>query len=237
MITFDGHDLESIAIVGSPSVTAANFANTLVEVPARDGSVVRGTRLGDPSVSMTIAIVGTDAERRRKVSTLLSWLRVDGAKHLVTPDDSSVYWLALPSGSLDMERLLGGETSVLAFDLVEPAAYGARRSVTVSGTATTFEVGGTYPTMPSFSGTVARDSSSHLWGIRLDGGDFVHVDTGTTANRSIVVDCAERTCKVGGTAKLPTLDSDWLSLAPGTHTVVRDNGTGNVTLTWLERWL
>lgn len=237
MISFDGHDLESVAIVGGPSITAARFSNALVDVPARDGSVLRSTRLGDASITIPIAIIGTDFERRRKLSTLLSWLKVDVAKHLVTPDDASVYWLALPSGTLDMRRLVRGETSNLAFDLVEPAAFGAQQSVVVGGDATTFTVGGTYPTRPSFSGTAARNASSHLWGIRLDGGDYFHIDTGTTANRSIVVDCAERTCKVGGSPRLPTLDSDWFELSVGTHSIVRDNGTGSVTLTWLERWL
>lgn len=238
MISFDGHDLESIAIVGRPGITAANFANTLVEVPAKDGSVVRGTRLGDPAISFSIAIVGTDFERRRKLSTLLSWLRVDGAKHLVTPDDGSVYWLALPSGGLDMERLIMGETSVLAFDLVEPAAFGAQRTATVpSGGSVTVEVGGTYPTAPTVNGTVTRNSSSLVWGIRLDGGDFIHVQTGSSSGRTVAIDCAARTCKVSGAAKLPTLDSDWLVLAPGTHALENDQGTGSCTVKWIERWL
>jgi hypothetical protein len=117
-------------------------------------------------------------------------------------------------------------------------AYGAARTVTVpSGGSVEFNVGGTYKTMPRITANAARDSSSLVWGLRLDGGDFVHVATGSNAVKSVLIDCAERICTVAGAVALPTLDSDWLELEPGTHTLAMDNGTGAATVVFTERWL
>lgn len=238
MITFDGHDLESIAIVGPPNITSADFSADLSEVPARDGSIIRGTRLRSPSISMPIAIVGTDYERRRKLSMLISWLKVDGPRRLVIPDDESVYWMAVPSGTLDMARRTNRETATLTFVLAEPAAYGSEMSATIpSGGSVEIEVGGTYPTAPIINGTVTRSASSLVWGVRLDDEDFIHIETGANAGRVVAIDCVERACTVSGNAKLPTLDSDWLVLFPGHHVLENDQGTGEATVRWIERWL
>ena len=238
MILFDGHDLKSVMVVGDPEITWHTFSPETVDVPGRDGTVVRDVTLGPASVSMAVAFDGEAPERRHKLSILGSWLRVDGARPLVLPDTPDRYYLAVPDGALDMRRVIRGELSRLSFKITEPAAYGKRRSVTVpSGGVVEVVVGGTYPTGMSIEGTVTRDATSKVWGIRLDEGDFIHLDTGYDSARSVEIDTDGRTAKVSGSATLPTMDSDWLRLEVGKHTLRNDEGTGDVTVSWIERWL
>lgn len=50
-------------------------------------------------------------------------------------------------------------------------------------------------------------------------------------------DSATRTVTFGGESTIPTLDSDWPVLEPGTHTVSNTSGSGASTVTWIERWV
>ena len=239
-VIFDGHDLGTLFTCGDPDMSILDFRPDLETVPGRNGSAFLGSTLGDASVAFKITVTGASAAGRRAAfSTLGSWLLVDEPKHLVLPDTPDRYYLAVPSGSLDIERYVDGETAVLSFDLVDPVAYSVtERTVTVpSGGSVTFDVGGTYPASPRVQATAVRSSSSLLWGIKLDGGDYMHVATGSASGRAVVADCASHTLTVSNSAALMTVDSDWLELAPGSHTLSMDNGTGAATVTFRERWL
>lgn len=238
MILYDGHDLESVMVVGDPEITWHTFSPETVDVPGRDGTVVRDVTLGPASVSMAVAVEGEASERRHRLSILGSWLRVDSARPLVLPDTPDRYYLAVPDGALDMRRAIRGELSRLTFRITEPAAYGKRQNVTVpSGGTAQVVVGGTYPTGMKIEGAVTRNSSSNVWGIRLDEGDFIHIDTGSNSSRAISIDTDSRVAKVSGSVALPTLDSDWLHFDVGKHTLRNDQGAGSVTVSWVERWL
>lgn len=241
MLTYDGHDIESLFAAGSPTFLWHSSAPDYVDVPGRDGAAVRGSRFAVANVSFTVAAFGSLAERRAALSTLGGWLDVDGPRALVLPDTPDRRYMAVPSGALAVERHIDCDTAVLAFDVVEPAAYGSTRSATVpSGGQVTVTVDGTYPTAPAiYAASAVRDASSLAWGIRLDGGDFVHIDTGSASARRVDIDCGTRTSTITAsrTAKLLTLDSDWLSMEPGSHVLKMDEGTGAATVTWTERWL
>lgn len=241
MLSFGGHDLESLFKCGNPVLTWHNSVPDYIEVPGRDGAAVRGSRFGLSTVSFAIAAIGTAAARRAALSTLGSWLDVDAPARLVLPDTPDRYYMAMPSGPVQMTRGCGAEMAALAFDIVEPAAYGATRTATVpSGGSVTITVNGTYPTAPKiYAASAVRDSSALVWGIRMDSGDFVHLDTGTASARRVDIDCAARTSTITAsrTAKLLTLDSDWLVMKPGSHVLQMDKGTGAATVTWVERWL
>ena len=84
--------------------------------------------------------------------------------------------------------------------------------------------------------SAVRNSSSLVWGVKVDNADFVHVATGSSSSRKVEIDSEKRICKVANAIALPTLDSDWIVLEPGAHTVAMDNGTGAATLSWVERW-
>ena len=149
-----------------------------------------------------------------------------------------ISYKAIPNGSMPIDSFTNADSVVVSFRLLEAAAYGDTVTKTVpSGGSLTFTVDGTYPTKPTITANAARDGSSQVWGLRLDNGDFLHVATGSESARDVVLDCENRTLTVQGAVALPTLDSDWFELAPGTHTLTMDKGTGAATVTYKERWL
>ena len=114
--------------------------------------------------------------------------------------------------------------------------YGDTHTVTVpSAGSVSFIVKGSYPTAPTIHAQSANVSSSTVWGLRLDETDFIHVQLSEASE--VAIDCDKRTCLVGSDVKLPTLDSDWIHLTNGHHTLRNDQGTGACTVTWTERWL
>jgi predicted phage tail component-like protein len=237
-VMYDGHDFDEIGLTGDPQLSILASAPTYADASAVDGRPVTGMRFDGWTAAFTILVEGDAATRRQKLSTLGMWLDVDGPRKLVLPDTPERYYMAVPEGGIDLRRAIAAEYGQLVFTIVEPAAYGAEKSVTVpSGGSVSFVVGGTYPTRPTVTASAVRNSSSQVWGLRLDEGDFVHIATGSASARAIVLDNAARTLSVAGSAAIPTLDSDWLEFAPGPHTLRMDNGTGAATVKWIERWL
>lgn len=238
MILFDGHDLETLFVCGDPVININNSAPSYQDSESRNGAVVIGKRWDVSTVTFSIGVTGDAHTRREKLSTLASWLDVDEPKKLVIPDTPDWYYLAIPDGGVELTRGIGGEIGQLNFTIVEPAAYGEEKTATVpSGGSASITVGGTFPTRPTIAASAVRNSSSLVWGVRLDEGDYIHIPTGSALARTVAVDCDARTSTVQGSVVLPTLDSDWLELAPGTHTLRMDNGTGAATVKWRERWL
>ena len=240
-LLYDGHDLETIGICGDPSFTFANYRATTEDMESANGEHFIGSKIAAGSVSFHVAIFGSANERRRKISTLASWLNVDEPKQLVLPDTPGWYYLAVPDGGIEISEHMNPERFVLTFKLTDPIAYGVEeKSVAISyGGSKTFYVGGTAPTKPYFNRTiVSPDKTTKQWGWRLDGQDVFILDFGTTSNRYIQADFEKRVSYVGNALKLPTLDSDWFELTPGVHTIENHIGGGtSVMLRWHERWL
>jgi len=239
-LSFDGHDLESLFTCGEPQISILDAQPDLREVGGRNGAAFVGMTYGTASVAFDIAALGDAATRRAAFSTLGAWLMVDEPKALVLPDTPDRYYLAVPSGALDLSRAIDAELTQLAFELTDPVAYGATRTATLGSSGTVdITVGGTAPTMLNVTATSAyRDSTSLVWGVQVDNGDYAHVATGSNAARKVVINGDNRSCTLTGnnTPIVMTKDSDWLVLEPGAHTVTRDNGTGTATLSWTERW-
>lgn len=238
-LIFDGHDFATLFAFGDPKIKILDSKPVLEQVSGRNGEAFIGMTYGSSEVTFSIGVSGAAADRRAAFSTLGSWLDVDEPKHLVLPDTPDRYYLAVPKGSVDLERCVNADTAKVTFKLVDPIAYGATKTATVpaAGGEVEITVGGTAPTRPAIAASSAvRDASALIWGISLDSTTFVHVATGSGSSRAVEFDCSERTCTVANAVALPTLDSDWLILTPGTHTLTRDYGTGAATVTWVERW-
>lgn len=236
-VIFDGHDLSELFDIGNPEITIANAMPDMRETSGRNGSIFVGTKYGNSTVKFAFAVNGSPDERRDALSILGMWLNVDEPKKLVLPDTPDRFYMAVPKGAITLNRAIGAEHASLTFELVDPVAYGREVEFTVpSGGSVTFHVGGTAATKPTIEANAIRDASSLVWGLRLDDGDFVHVATGSSSAKPVSIDCDERTSTVDGSVALPTLDSDWLVLTPGEHTLRMDNGAGAATVTWRERW-
>lgn len=236
---FDGHDLNSLFVVSRPSFETFAPNRAFQDVLGRDGTVYMGGSLIGGNISVKLSVIRkTPAQRREDLSTLFMWLDVDEPKWLVMDDQPDISYKAIPSGDMPIDSFTNADSVVVNFRLLEAAAYGDTVTKTVpSGGSLTFTVDGTYPTKPTITANAARDGSSQVWGLKLDNGAFLHVATGSASARDVVLDCENRTLTVQGAVALPTLDSDWFELAPGTHTLVMDKGTGAATVTYKERWL
>lgn len=235
---FNGKNLETLFTIGDQQFSVLNSVVTSIDVPGRDGTIVRERTFGPSSVSFTIAKKGTVEERRQAFSTLGQWLNVTEPKNLQLPG-STLYYKAVPSGTVDIERTMDADVATLTFDIVDPAAYGQTKTATVpSGGNVSITVGGTYPTYPTIAASAAvRDSSSKTWGVRKQTGEYLCVDTGSDSSRAINFNGSTRKCTVAGATKVPTITSTWFSLPPGTHTITNHLGSGATTITWVERWL
>lgn len=238
-VSFDGVTLTDFYEVMSERGAASVDVQT-VDVSGRDGRIVRGATYGGPKITLVVAVGQMDRgdllRERRRLSSLFS---ARTPRRLQFGDDDGLYYMAVPTGEPKWTQYVRTATFEVALLVPSPAMYGKEVSVTVpSGGTAALEVGGTYPTMPRIvASSAVRNSSSGVWGVRLDEGDFMHVVTGSSSSRALVLDCAEAACTVAGSPALMTLDSDWLELEPGHHALRMDQGTGAATVTWTERWL
>lgn len=237
-LSFDSHNLESLFICGDPQFSILNsqpnFAKSSV-----NGSVFTGMKYGMSTVSFTIAATGTVSERHQKFSTLGAWLYVDSPKMLILPDTPDRYYHAVSQGALDVQRCFDGDYATLTFELTESMAYAISEESTPSENGkATFTIGGTAPTYVRVSSSEATpDEYESLWGVIADlttssyGPDV----NGKISGQTVIIDSENRTF-YNGYYTQPNLESDWLLLTPGKHTVTRNFGGGEFRVWWRNRW-
>lgn len=235
-VVFDGvvlSDMYTVLVRRGLSYHEVAYEN----IPGRDGVAVTSSDLVPPELSL-VFVIGPSEDPTAAVRELSAILDVREPRELRIGEDGGLSYMALPSGSRTWRRVGSSSSVEVPFLIVDAAMHGDERSATVpSGGSVTFSVGGTYPTRPKIEATAAvRNSSSGQWGIRLDGGDYIRFEFGSNTSRTVVADCQARTAKVAGATAIPTLQSDWLELTPGEHTLQMDQGTGAATVTWRERW-
>ncbi|MBQ9058519.1 MAG: phage tail family protein [Atopobiaceae bacterium] len=234
---FDNHNLEDLLVLGSPSFNIINSVPNTIDVSSRDGELVQEVRYGSSSITFQAAVVGTNTEKRNKLSQLAMWLDVDEPKRLVLPDTPDRYYLAIPDGSLEIRRLIDADFFVVTFRITEPAAYGAEQSITIpSGGSTSFSVDGTYKTALKVTCAQATGNANNLWGVRLDNGIVMRCEL-PISSCAITLDSESRTCRANNTNTQITLASDWFFASPGTHSIKNDVGSGECVVSWTERWL
>lgn len=237
---FDGIDYSGVFDVEGVSMNALPGTTPDLRFAAgRDGAALAGNVLAPMEIRVRARLSTRFVDAReiqRAWADAAAAMRTEEPRRLsLTPDR---YRMAVLSGDSALEFKTYSATAELVFLCPDPVAYGVERTVTVpSGGSAEFVVGGTYRAAPAIAANAVRDATSLVWGLKLDGGDFVHVATGNASARSVAIDCGARTCRVAGAAALPTLDSDWLKLAPGRHVLAMDEGTGAATVTFAERWL
>jgi hypothetical protein len=164
-----------------------------------------------------------------------------GERVLTLPDEPDLYRMATASLTDNVQAPLVPPVEFsVEFVCHDPVAYGDEHSVTIpSGGSVEFEVGGTLPAVGIgvVAASAVRNSSSGVWGVRFDEGDFMHVALPSSSSRKVEIDADNRTVKVANATDMITLDSSWPKLEPGSHVARMDQGTGAATLTWIERYL
>lgn len=224
----DRYDVVSLRRPPSPQVSTETIGG-------RDGVVVTDSSLKPPEISMTIVSRGGSVKRfRHEIAAIFA---EKGPKALQFSGDDGLYYVVHPS-SIEWSGHATFGSARIEFTVPDVFMYGAKRSAVVdSGTVSSFSVGGNVPTRPTIEGSVRRSASTGRVGIVLDDAEFVHLRIDTPNQVEAYVDCDRRYASVNDITKLPTLDSDWLSLDAGMHTMRMDEGTGTVTVSWTERWV
>lgn len=239
IVTYGGTCLSELYHVADISRPAPAVTLNELSVPGRQGSVVQSADVGAPRVKFTLWRLGVARGRQMSVVREIAAIFKAGEEQpLSFSDEGGLYRMAQPSGTREPIHLTDAVGVPIELACADAVLYGATRSVEVpSGGSAEFSVGGTAPALPRVECERAVRGSGDVWGVRLDGGDFIHVATGSAAARAVAIDCSARVCRVSGAAALPTLDSDWLELQPGGHVIENDQGSGACRVEWTERWL
>lgn len=237
-VTFGGTELSAAYLVTN---VVRNMPTIAPELSLRDGAyTIVNIEKTPPTISFTVISGHIGQEGRRAMAReLAKALMVDDWVDVYFNSDDDLHYRAIPTATLVFSELIRTGKLDVQMQCDSVAMYGEAKSITVpSGGSALFIVGGTYKTLPKIEALAAvRSTSSNVWGLVLDNSDAIKVPTGSNSARSVSVDCGTRESRVQGSVVLPTIDSDWLELEPGAHTIRNDHGSGSATVSWVERWL
>lgn len=234
VMTFGGKPISDAFQVIDVQRSMAGIDIKKASVSGMDGMILDRATLSSPTVEVKLLVKNADVgERRERVRELSSMLLTKEPSKLAFASDGGLYYKrAIVNGVPKVDEAITSMLVTVTFAVSEAAMYGKHVKRSMSGT-TSVKVSGTYPTAVYMSGTATPNSG--IWGVRVDNGDFVHLEL--SGSRQVIIDSAERVCKVAGATSQITLDSDWIELEAGTHSFAFDNGSGSMTLEWDERWL
>lgn len=236
-VTFGTTDLTATYLVTNVQRPLGVRTIGLVDIPGRDGQALGNVTYDTVEISMDVIIMGgTHEERSDSMRNLAAILSSREPVKLAFSDDGSKYYMAVPNGG-EIQRYIDADyISAVTFTCPDPAMFGEIKSETMDSDSITIEVEGNYPTKPTITCAKATNGDGNVWGVRLDNQDFVHMAL-STSDVKASIDCENRVAMEGSRHSLITLDSDWLVLDPGEHTITLDQGTGYPTITWQERWV
>ncbi|MEE0027377.1 MAG: phage tail family protein, partial [Atopobiaceae bacterium] len=147
------------------------------------------------------------------------------------PDEPELeYRDAVCTDAGSWSSLLEDGKGEVSFTLLDPVAYGRER--TEAGTA--FEVGGSWPTWPTFELVASAGSA-----VQVGCGDaFVRIERAFSGGEVVRIDCESEGVTVDGVDARAdvALVSDFFSLAPGNRTLTFSGCASHVTI-FYERWL
>jgi len=205
-----------------------------------DGSVLRSAHLGERKIVLECRAYRTRWREFDKVKDeMAQLLMLDGEHVLSLRNHFGEYYLARLVAFSEDDRI--GGTGIgqftLTFTAYDPIRFGSKQIATVpSGGSVDIDVSGSYPTTFTVNTNVAtRDSTTQLWGLRFDDGDFLYVKIPTNGTTPVSMDSYTRQVSVANQPSIVTLESNWPFLKAGTHTVSMAMGTGPATIEWQER--
>lgn len=214
------------------------------DVPARDGSVFTGVRLQPRNIKLRLTVKGrTIEERRAAAREVAAVLAVAEPKPLSLSIDEGLYWLAIPTSDGDVDIMTNHSGFDVVFRAVDPVAYGDEQAVTVpSGGSVSFNVGGTYAATPLVTAPYSITADEQYWRLALEDGRYLYCAptwAGSARTGSISFDCGSHVMRVDGDVSMLAASADWLTLAPGPHTLTMTGAAagGSATVTFRERWL
>ena len=242
LVYFDGHCLSDYCHISNLVRPVPGFDVTTYAVRGRDGEAVVGQRLLPVTISMQLNFLQEDAEDRRAAMQLVEgWLHAKGERELSFSDQEGVY-MAVASRRGDPKRHLTARSETdVAFYCPDPVRRGdACTAYAATGTnGVGILVGGTWPTQLKVSSTAGKRGSTGNFAARLDSSAlYIGTALADTSAHAVVFDSESATCKVDGALKPMGIGFDWFdSVEPGEHSVAITQGSGPLTVEWVERWV
>lgn len=149
---------------------------------------------------------------------------------LVLDDAPDVYYMAVLSGTTELERFRYTGGANLVFLCTDPVAYGKRHVKSgAPNEELSVRVGGTWTAFPNFEFDV---EGYGMPSVTFDGAAFNMY--GHSNGGPVTVNSAERYAEQDGEAVTVDILSDYPQWEPGVHTVVSSTP---FTVEWNDRWL
>lgn len=233
---YNGNDFGSVLEIEDVTMPAMPRINRdLVTVPGRDGAVLRGSQLGTRAFTIKARI---NAGSREPSAIAAAWSEIVPLLYTDEPAPLDLgegrYYMAVLTGESPIEFHAYYGSVELSFECPDAYGHGAVFRASFPGS---LHAGGNCPSYPVIRcANAVRASGSGLWGVRIDDGDFLRVPMGT-GTHLVEIDCERRTVTLDGSTSMITLESDWIMVEPGEHTIAVDQGSGTGTIEWRERWL
>ena len=236
-IVYAGHDFKDICSAEVVRRSANPILAEYMAIPGRAGALLVSGYV--PPVDVTVRLFmdpGFNPGWRRMAemrAQLRSWLCWPGGGDLVLPDDSGiVYREALLVDASDWSNLFEAGECELTFTLFNPVGYGLERAEHASS----FEVGGTWQTYPTFSLFAQAGSAIEIE--LTEPGKSLRIETAFAEDDFVVIDCATETVTINGAdaREYVTLGSDFFAFEPGI-VALECTGFTEYEIRFTERWI
>lgn len=239
-LLFNGYDLTTYCKVNYSWAVMSDSEVYMYEAQGRTGGIYLGHRLKPRVIPVMLKLdVQTIAEMNEAIDWLGTVLNVTSPVAIVFPHQPNRTYYGMWSGGTSLDNLR--QTGKLEGEIVcpYPFGYGVAKTITVpSGGSVTLQVGGQVPASYGFSVTATR-GTSNLWSLQLDSKDYIRYVVPTASGTKITLSekLGGYVSTVANNSAIPTLDSNYFVLSPGSHLLKNDIGTGATTFTYTERWL
>ena len=234
-IVFNGVDFSEFCSAEVVEKAALPIVANTMTVPGRAGALLVSGRIPPRAVRVRLFMdarykPGTNglADVRHRVYSALA---STGGGTLRLPDEPEFeYRDVVCTDAGAWSSLFEDGHGDVAFALLDPGAYGMERIER----GASFEVGGTWPTWPTFVLVASAGSAVQI----SYGGKLVRIEHSFTGGEVVHIDCEREVVTVDGADARAdvTLSSDFFSLAPGDCTLTFSGCTSHVT-NFCERWL
>lgn len=234
-IVFNGVDFSEFSSAEVVERVALPIDVTTMAVPGRAGALLVSGRIPPRLVRVRLFMdagfkPGTNglADMRHRVYAALCSTEGD---ELRLPDEPElVYHGAVCTDAGAWSSLFEDGSGTVDFTLLDPIAYGMERSE--SGVS--FEVGGSWPTWPTFELVASAGSAVQI----TCGSDVIRVEHAFDGGEVVTVDCASESVTIDGADARAevTLASDFFPLSPGDCTLAFSGCSSHVTA-FCERWV
>lgn len=237
-VVFGDVKLSDYFQVASVTVSNLNVSTETLTVNGMDGVAVLGSSIGSREITVYLMLDDGDiADRREELRLLFGLIDLSEEHRLYISSDNGRYYIAKLNGEQTLNEKTRSSRIALNFLAASPYLHGETQHITIpSGGTVTFNVGGTQTTYPRITGTVTRDGTTNMWGVRLDGHDVMRVPM-SVSQAAIDIDCDDMSVLVNGSSGMIDTTSYWFELTAGTHTIQNYLGTGEATVEWETRWL